>query len=328
MSVKSKTIPFSLEVWHKYKGISEVITRGGSKVGQLTLFQAGSNQAYPLVGVAEDVIEAWTKDGEYWEQEVSPKDLMLKVHTVMPFSWQIYSSFEDMLEVVDSDGNKVIKVEIDDPLSSYPLRTERGWYEINGKCCVDYLPNLETMILKQDIHTSDNLPKFKVGDKVKMISNRPTHGFGGVKVGDVGVLTEVHNNYCLVKFPNQETWTADYQDIKLDPDEVFENKHIIHYRKQSDNGICPLNGITFVGVEEEDKMLIYASVCSGDNFSKAKGVEIALSRKPLGYTVVKDKEALFDWIELRSATLANQTTKYPNYYNTLRKEVLDMIKKV
>ena len=328
MSVKSKTIPFSVESWDKYKGISEAITKEGSTVGQLTLFQAGSNQAYPLVGVTEDVIEAWTKDGEYWEQEVSPKDLMLKVHTVMPFSWQIYSSFEDMLEVLDSDGNKVFKVEIDDPLSSYPLRTERGWYEINGKCCVDYLPNLETMILKQDIHTSDNLPKFKVGDKVKMISNRPTHGFGGVKVGDVGEIVKVYSPLLIkVDFPSQEYWAASSDDLEF---VAFEEpvKHIIHYRKKTDNGVCPLNGITFVGVGEEDKMLIYASVCSGDNFSKAKGVEIALSRKPLGYTVVKDKEALFDWIELRSDTLAKQTTKYPNCYNTLRKEVLDMIKKV
>lgn len=268
MSVKSKTIPFSLEVWHKYKGISEVITRGGSKVEQLTLFSAGSNQAYPLVGVTEDIIEAWTKDGEYWEEEVGIKDLMLKVYTGMPFNWQIYSSFEDMLEVLDSDGNKVIKVEIDDPLSSYPLRTERGWYEINGKCCVEYLPNLETMILKQDILTTDNSPKFKEGIK-----------------------------------------------------------HIIHYRKQGDKGICPLSGITFVGVEDGKEMLIYASVCSGDNFSKAKGVEIALSRNPLGVSLGGGKESLFSWIEAHSNTLPTSIIKLPNSYRIFRKEVLGMINK-
>lgn len=52
------------------------------------------------------------------------------------------------------------------------------------------------------------MPKFKVGDKVKVISE--THGWGEVKVGDIGVIKRFDGYSYIVNFPNLSGWAGGY----------------------------------------------------------------------------------------------------------------------
>lgn len=48
--------------------------------------------------------------------------------------------------------------------------------------------------------------KFSVGDKVKAVAE--THGWGGVKCGDNGVITGFQGDSYIAEFPNQSHWTG------------------------------------------------------------------------------------------------------------------------
>ena len=64
--------------------------------------------------------------------------------------------------------------------------------------------------------------KLKRGDKVRMISEHPVHGFGGVETGDVGtiIIMDAAGNID-VNFPNQKCWSAELSDIEV----VIEPKY-------------------------------------------------------------------------------------------------------
>lgn len=55
--------------------------------------------------------------------------------------------------------------------------------------------------------------EFKVGDRVRMISEDPAFGAGEVEVGDVGVVVSTVDE-IRVDFPDQKHWLADIDDIE------------------------------------------------------------------------------------------------------------------
>lgn len=58
------------------------------------------------------------------------------------------------------------------------------------------------------------MSKFQVGDEV--IAVGATYGWGGVKQGDVGVITPVRDkNFYQVDFPRHPGWNADEKDLQL-----------------------------------------------------------------------------------------------------------------
>ena len=63
------------------------------------------------------------------------------------------------------------------------------------------------------------MAKFKVGDKVKMISRHPRYGRGEVSFGEVGEVGEVgedsEDGSYWVDFPSQSEWRAGKDDIEL-----------------------------------------------------------------------------------------------------------------
>ena len=80
--------------------------------------------------------------------------------------------------------------------------------------------------------------KFKVGDKVRMVSDRPLFGKGVVNVGDVGIVQEVRDSYpdYIVHFPRQSSWSAEEKDLELveepeKPETTFED--VIAYVKEA-----------------------------------------------------------------------------------------------
>ena len=68
------------------------------------------------------------------------------------------------------------------------------------------------------------MSKFKVGDKVRAINE--SYGWGEVKYGDVGVVTDWFNlGDYFVEFPNQELWTCTEKDIDLVKPEITKEGH-------------------------------------------------------------------------------------------------------
>lgn len=327
MSDKSKTIPFSIENWDKYKEVAEVVMKNGEKVKQLTYFSESINAIFPLIGVKGGQLITWTKEGKFFAFEDSEMDLELRLVDQVPFNWDLYNKVKDKYVVVDSEGVEGDNLQMEDPFSKFPLVSGTGaWYEIDGTCCVKSIPSLKHLVLKEsDSPSVKRSDDFKVGDKVRMISESPAHGLGDVSVGDVGKIIYVWDVGIWVDFPKHKGWLANSKDLEVVTPEV-ERKHIIHYRKRDDNGVCPLSGITIVGVENGWGMDIYASVCSGDNFSKTKGVELALSRKPIGGSLFKGRSGLLDWIDMHTTTSSRVSNKLPIHYNTFRKDVINMMK--
>ncbi|UAV89741.1 hypothetical protein [Pseudomonas phage COT4] len=59
--------------------------------------------------------------------------------------------------------------------------------------------------------------EFQIGDRVRMIAEDPAHGVGEVEVGDIGVIVQLENSRgvdCVVDFPRQEGWNADFADLE------------------------------------------------------------------------------------------------------------------
>ncbi|MBK5242143.1 hypothetical protein [Clostridium sp.] len=57
---------------------------------------------------------------------------------------------------------------------------------------------------------------FKKGDKVRLISDDPTDGFGGVNVGDIGTITNVYNDRdLLINFHENNIWSGIPSEVEL-----------------------------------------------------------------------------------------------------------------
>lgn len=88
----------------------------------------------------------------------------------------------------------------------------------------------------------------KTGDKVKMISEHPVNGFGSVKTGDIGIITEIRPTEIIVEFPNQGRWHAALAELELVKEEIVALKEFkvgdyIYFKQDRKYDICKINQI-------------------------------------------------------------------------------------
>ncbi|UAV90011.1 hypothetical protein REC_162 [Pseudomonas phage REC] len=73
-------------------------------------------------------------------------------------------------------------------------------------------------VMKSDVIIVPADPRsFQIGDRVRMIAEDPAHGAGEVEVGDIGVIVQLENSRgvdCVVDFPRQGGWNADFADLE------------------------------------------------------------------------------------------------------------------
>ena len=91
-------------------------------------------------------------------------------------------------------------------------------------------------------------PEFKKGDKVKMISEKPSFGFGGVKTGDIGIIESANKRGTIyVTFPNHSYWSARIQDIELvvenEIESEFKTGDYVCFEMYGKYSICKINRI-------------------------------------------------------------------------------------
>lgn len=141
------------------------------------------------------------------------------------------------------------------------------------------------------------MSKFKVGDKVKMISTNPYYNFGDVETGDIGEIIEItgqkmNNSFkCYVDFPSQSDWTA------LEPElELIEDAQSIHVTTKGNEIIAVLkNGKEIVKIAK-------AKCSPSDMFSFEFGAKLAVERlfgedKPI-VREVKRKAKVGEWVKV------------------------------
>ncbi len=63
------------------------------------------------------------------------------------------------------------------------------------------------------------MPKFKIGNKVKILSTNAVNGISnhGVEVGMIGEVVDVDEYYAIVEHPNFKWgwWSFNYYDLEL-----------------------------------------------------------------------------------------------------------------
>lgn len=67
--------------------------------------------------------------------------------------------------------------------------------------------------------------KAQVGDKVKMVAIEPNYGLGSIKVGDVGIVTTIHDSgIYLIDFDAQSNWSGRSSELEV----ITEPETITH----------------------------------------------------------------------------------------------------
>lgn len=93
-----------------------------------------------------------------------------------------------------------------------------------------YLPSDVTLY----VEAIEETPKFKVGDKVKLISTNPKHGFGSVKTGDTGKIVRIEINDIYVDFKIGYNWhglAEEFELVEELPVEVKEEIKVEEFTK-------------------------------------------------------------------------------------------------
>lgn len=60
-----------------------------------------------------------------------------------------------------------------------------------------------------------DVPAFKVGDKVRVITDKPYFGWGNVSKGDVGTIIAIDGDVIRVNFPRQSRWNGLADEFEL-----------------------------------------------------------------------------------------------------------------
>lgn len=136
------------------------------------------------------------------------------------------------------------------------ISVDRHLYRLEGigwNWTYDMLEKVEEKA-EDEVTVTLTEPEFKKGDKVKMISKKPSFGFGGVKTGDIGIIENASKREIIyVTFPNHNYWSARKEDIELvvedaevDTEEVVEEFKVgdyIYHGSEGDYGICKIEKI-------------------------------------------------------------------------------------
>lgn len=57
--------------------------------------------------------------------------------------------------------------------------------------------------------------KFKVGDKVKLISDNPKYGLGDIEKGDIGTVKSIYDDELVIDFLKQDDWRGVEEEFEL-----------------------------------------------------------------------------------------------------------------
>lgn len=77
-------------------------------------------------------------------------------------------------------------------------------------------------------------PKFKLGDKVRLLGTKSIIGYcgwdrfssqTGLKKGDIGIIEDIENNYVWIRFLEKSPWYFAFEDIELE--QLIPNKEEI-----------------------------------------------------------------------------------------------------
>lgn len=79
-------------------------------------------------------------------------------------------------------------------------------------------------------------PLYHIGDKVAMMHPSPTHGMGGLRVGDIGTVVNVRGDDSYeINFMNHKAWTGEEHELMLV--ERAETKEELYFKGTSKIGI-------------------------------------------------------------------------------------------
>jgi hypothetical protein len=78
--------------------------------------------------------------------------------------------------------------------------------------------------------------KFKVGDRVKMISQYPKYGLGNIFPGDVGTITYIYNaGDIVIDFQDQPNWLGVESELALAKTEPLKEEYKMTDLSESSN---------------------------------------------------------------------------------------------
>lgn len=149
---------------------------------------------------------------------------------------------------------------------------------------------------QQDLYESElelvnPASKFKVGDKVKVPAHitKPSGGWGEVKRGDVGTVTEVRGNLVLVKFPAQSCWSTVPEHLELAPPaSKFKVGDYVRWNRKGNrfSAVTPAGGKVSRIEREEDTTpdrqdKVYVQYCPGEeNYYHPDELDLVKEPKP------------------------------------------------
>ena len=127
-----------------------------------------------------------------------------------------------LFAAVDDKGlEQFLEIEDIEPITSdalrpgTPVKVVKGNFEIINN---DEYEDVETDI-KETLDDLKHAPTFKVGDKVRVITDNPIFGWGKIRKGDEGIVEGVNGEIIRIKFPAQSLWYGCEHELELVEDE-------------------------------------------------------------------------------------------------------------
>jgi hypothetical protein len=175
---------------------------------------------------------------------------------VLPEKWCVKGHHKEVVEYSNKYGEMPIYVEDLGVYHHYPPYEsmcttsqiiKKGYTEIT-------LEQFKKHVLKNT--TSEPISEFKVGDVVRVITDKPIYGWGVIHKGDVGIITNIEHPVVIISFFECERWQGLLSEIELvtelnsNTDKVelipgnwyigkgfFEHEHVIFkYKSSSKSG--------------------------------------------------------------------------------------------
>ena len=115
---------------------------------------------------------------------------------------------KDLFAAVDDDGlRQVLEIEDIEPITSEFDLDDIEEFDFSE------LDDYDIDVDEIDAPFLD-VPTFKVGDKVRVITDKPVFGWGKVSKGDEGIVEVVDGEFIRVKFPSQ-SWYGCAHELEL-----------------------------------------------------------------------------------------------------------------
>lgn len=125
---------------------------------------------------------------------------------------------KDLFAAVNADGlRQVLEIEDIEPITSE--------FDLDDIEEFDFSELDDYDIDDDEIdEPSLDVPAFKVGDKVRVITDNPYYGWGNVSKGDVGTIIAIDGDVIRVNFPGQSRWNGRADEFELVKEEEVRFK--------------------------------------------------------------------------------------------------------